>query len=91
MAQYDQNDDGVDYASAVRLYQADDTAKARTICDHLLARDPEHRRARKLLAVILFKQGNGAAAVDHMENLLAAVPDDADSHFTLAQMLASIG
>ena len=90
MAQGMQPDDYSDYASAVRLYQAGDAAKARTVCEQLLARDPGDRQTRKLLAVLLFNQGDGAAAIGHMDQVLAAAPDDTDTHYTLAQMLDSL-
>ena len=59
------------WASAQAKARAKDWAGVKNICEALLAKDPYHLDAHRLLATALAQTGDHAAAVDHLVTALA--------------------
>jgi hypothetical protein len=59
------------WASAQTKAKAKDWAGVKSICEALLAKDPYHLDAHRLLASALAQSGDSAAAVDHLVTALA--------------------
>lgn len=66
-------------------------AKARALCEHMLAERPGFSHGHVVLARIAMEQDDPAGAIPHLRWTLARNPDSFDVHYNLGNALASAG
>ena len=76
---------------AAALLRAGRLAEAERACRRVLAAEPKHPRALLLLATIADRTGRKAEATELLRGAVACAPDDATTHHSLGDILASVG
>jgi tetratricopeptide (TPR) repeat protein len=88
---FDRQRDDAQFDAAASSWERGDVEGARKILDQLLDRNPNHRRARLLLADLYLFNGNAERSMQELNKALAADPKDALAHHSLAQILDACG
>ena len=70
--------------AAVSHLGAGQAQPAELLCRQILARNPRHAAALNMLGIIAQQGGDGAAAIDYLEQAVAAKPNYGDAYFNLA-------
>ena len=76
---------------AIAHHQRGELAPARALYERILAKEPTHTEALRLLAIIAQQEGEPAAAVSLLERALAAAPGHAGAHNALGKALLALG
>jgi len=79
------------YARAYEAVALGQYAEARTLLEKCLDDNPDHTLARKELAVVLEKLGNGRGALHQRKEVKRLAPSDTVNRMKLAQLLAGCG
>ncbi len=78
-------------AAKARWEQQDDPKGCREALEKLLARNPQHRDARLLMAELLLAEDDPQGAYEHAKAALDAYPNDAQVQYTMALTLDASG
>jgi tetratricopeptide (TPR) repeat protein len=90
--QFDKQRDFAEYEAAkVRWEQQRDQKGCREALEKLLARRPQHREARLLMAELLLAEDDPQAACEQAKKALDAYPNDAQVQYTMALTLDAQG
>ena len=90
--QFESQRDFAEYEAAkARWEQQRDPKGCRESLEKLLARKPQHREARLLLAELCLAEENPQAAYDQAKATLDAYPNDAQVQYTVALTLDALG
>jgi tetratricopeptide (TPR) repeat protein len=86
--QFDEQREFAEYEAAkTRWVQQRDPKGCREALEKLLARKPQHREARLLIAELLLSENDLQAAYQHAKAALDAYPNDAQVQYTVALVL----
>jgi len=72
--------------AAGQLYEAGQFAQSERVCREILTSDPRYWQATRMLALVAIKTGRHAEARQHLQQVLALEPRDADTHFQLGNL-----
>lgn len=79
------------FAIALDLLSAGRLDEAETLCDRILDADPHHAQTLYLAGIVNAQRGRFAQAVPLLERAVAAEPDFAAAHLTLAKVRLRLG
>jgi tetratricopeptide (TPR) repeat protein len=82
---------GDDYVRAYKAVTLGQFAKARSLLEACLRKDPEHILAHKELAVVLEKLGDCNSAIHHRQEAKCLAPDDLNNRANLVKFLMANG
>lgn len=78
------------YNEAAKLFNAGDTAKAKTLLEDILAADPNFARAHYMMGLSYLNGGDIPKAKEHFGRFLELAPDDPEAP-TARDMMSSLG
>jgi len=76
---------------ALALYTAGELREAQSLCDAILALDPDNADALQIIGVALLEQGLNGAARDALAKAISVAPEIAANHVNLATALQRLG
>lgn len=79
------------FDAAVKCYLAGQMAQAESLCQQVLAAEPQNFHVWNLLGVVLFFLGRKELAVQHLEEAVRLKPDFADAYNNLGNVLKDLG
>jgi tetratricopeptide (TPR) repeat protein len=88
---FDRQRDDAQFEAAASSWERGDVEGCRKILEQLLERNPNHRRARLLLADLYLFNGQTDRSAAELNKALIADPKDAMAHHSLAQVLDACG
>lgn len=83
MENFGEQRDEAQYQSAVQSWNGGDPEGCRSTLEALLARNPQHKGGRELLADLHLDEGDPGSAKRVLEDLLAEFPNDPHVHHSL--------
>ena len=78
-------------SAALAHHQAGRLAEAERLYAAILAREPEHAEALRLLSVIAFQQGDAGRAAALATQVIAVAPNYAEAHYTMGMAQKALG
>ena len=78
-------------SAALAHHQAGRLAEAERLYAAILAREPEHAEALRLLSVIAFQQGDAGRAAALATQVIAIAPNYAEAHYTMGMAQKALG
>ena len=78
-------------SAALAHHQAGRLAEAARLSAAILAREPEHAEALRLLSVIAFQQGDAGRAAALATQVIAVAPNYAEAHYTMGMAQKALG